>query len=410
MNTPDRDASALPLHGIRVLDLSVFIQGPLAAMLLADWGADVIKVEKPARGDFARTTRTLFGRSQMLPDQRNVMFETANRNKRAVTIDLKRPEGREAFYRLAAHSDVMTTNLQLDALREFGVDRAQMEARAPHLIYAHSTGFGPHGPNALDPCQDTAGMARSGYMMNSPAIDGGPVYPTGALSDVLTGTMTAFGVMAALLTKARCGQVTGVACSQLSTMMWLQSYAIAQYANTGEAFVPHNRDAASNPLMNMYRCADDKWLACGMFMSERFNWQEFCTVMGFAPSVCADARFTTDEGRASHNRELIAALNRAFAARPREYWVSVFRQKGYWFSIINDLEGLLGDAQVAANDYLTASPSGFRTVAGPFDLTAVTRGAPLDAPAIGRDTAQVLGDIAGYTVAEIESLQSIGVI
>ena len=400
----------LPLQGIRVLDLSIFIQGPIAAMILADWGAEVIKIEKPGRGDFARSTKTLFGRSQVLPDGRNVMFETANRNKRAVAIDLKTPEGKKIFYRLAERADVMTTNLHPDALKEFGVDRATMEARAPHMIYAHSTGFGALGPNALDPCQDTAGMARSGYMMNSPAPDGSPVYPTGALSDVLSGTMTAFGVVTALLAKERCGQVTGVACSQLSTMMWLQCYAIAQYANTGEGFVPHERRAASNPLMNMYRCAEGKWLACGMFMSERFDWSEFCAVMGFSASAQGDPRFTNDEGRALHNRQLVELLEQAFAAQPRAHWVAEFRRRGYWFSIINDVPDLLADPQVSANGYMTQASSGFQTVSGPFALTGIPQPSPVDAPACGHDTASVLTTLGGYSSSEVDAFRAHGVI
>jgi crotonobetainyl-CoA:carnitine CoA-transferase CaiB-like acyl-CoA transferase len=396
----------LPLTGIRVLDLSIFIQGPIAAMLLADWGADVIKIEKPGRGDFARTTATLFGRSQFLPDGRNVMFETANRNKRAVAIDLKKPEGTAIFHRLAEHAQVMTTNLHPDALAEFGVDRATMAARAPHLIYAHSTGFGALGPDARDPCQDTAGMARSGFMMNSPAADGTPVYPTGALSDVLSGTMTAFGVVMALLARERGNRVSGVACSQLSTMMWLQCYGIAQYANTGAAFTPHDRSAAANPLMNMYRCADGRWLACGMFMSERFLWDELCAVLELPADAPRDPRFTTDAGRATHNRELISLLDAAFARREREHWVTEFRRRGYWFAVINDLPDLLGDPQVAANAYMSAATSGFRTVTGPFALTGIERPPPADAPVCGHDNADVLTQIAGYSAVEIESFRT----
>lgn len=401
---------ALPLQGIRVLDLSIFIQGPIAAMLLADWGAEVIKIEKPGRGDFARTTKVLFGRSQLLPDGRNVMFETANRNKLAVTIDLKKREGRDVFYRLAAQAQVMTTNLHPSALAEFGVDRSTMESIAPHLIYAHSTGFGTLGPNALDPCQDTAGMARSGYMMNSPAPDGSPVYPTGALSDVLSGTMTAFGIAMALLAKARTGKVTGVSCSQLSTMMWLQGYAISQFANTGSAFIPHDREAAPNPLMNMYRCRDGKWLACGMFMSERFDWGEFCALMEFSSDSRQDIRFATDEGRASNNQDLIRLLDRAFASHPRKYWVAEFRRRGYWFSIINDIGDLVRDPQVSANGYMTSAPSGFQTVTSPFSFTKFKQRKPIDAPEIGRDTDYVLSQVAGLDKAEICALRAVAVV
>src|SRR5262245_16057892 len=132
----------LPLEGLRVLDLSIWVQGPLAAMMLADLGAEIIKVEKPGQGDFARGVQSLFGKPQTLPGGRNLMYEIANRNKRAISVDLRHPRGREAFYRLAKRCDVLVTNLHPSALSEFGVDRETMQGVNPDLIYAHATGFG----------------------------------------------------------------------------------------------------------------------------------------------------------------------------------------------------------------------------------------------------------------------------
>jgi formyl-CoA transferase len=268
------------------------------------------------------------------------MFEIANRNKRSVGIDLAHPRGREAFYRLVQKSDAFVTNLHPGSLEEFGIDRTALTGINPQLIYAQATGYGSAGPAALDPCQDTTGMARSGFMFNAPSPDGAPIYQVGTLSDVLSGTMLAFAVVTALLNRERWGTAPGAACSQLSAMMWFQYYSIAQFANGGQAFVPHDRKNAANPLVNIYRCKDDKWIACGMFLSQRFVWSEFCETMG-VPQLANDVRFEDDQGRNRYNRELILELDSAFSQQDRSYWERVLRQKGYWISVVNNMEDLI---------------------------------------------------------------------
>ena len=394
---------------MRILDLSIWVQGPLAAMMLADLGADVIKIEMPGIGDFARGAKSIFGRSQELSDGRMLMFEIANRNKRGISIDLRHPAGREAFYKLVLKSDALVTNLHPSALAEFRVDRKTLTEINPDLIYAHATGYGPAGPAALDPCQDTTGMARSGFMFNAPAKDGSPIYQIGTLSDVLSGTMLAFAVVTAFLNRERWGHTLGAVCSQLSAMMWLQYYCIAQYANTGNTFIPHDRANAANPLVNIYRCSDGKWIACGMFLSQRFVWKEFCELMRI-PEAGMNPCYQDDAGRNQHNRELISLLDAAFARRPRSEWENAFRAKGYWSSVINDLPDLTSDPQVLANDYLSSSESGLKTVSYPFSLQGTVLPKPKDAPTFGRDTDAVLEELAGYTKEQILQLKTEGAV
>jgi crotonobetainyl-CoA:carnitine CoA-transferase CaiB-like acyl-CoA transferase len=338
-----------------------------------------------------------------------LMFEIANRNKRGVSIDLAHPRGREVFHKLVRTSDALLTNLHPSALKEFGADRGTIEKINPRLIYAHATGYGSDGPAALDPCQDTTGMARSGFMFNAPAPDGSPVYQVGTLSDVMSGTMLAFAVVTALLHRERWGPALGATCSQMSAMMWLQYYSIAQYANTGLSFVPHDRTNAANPLVNIYRCKDEKWIACGMFLSHRFIWSEFCGVMG-VPQLASDDRFQDDARRSHHSRELIAALDVAFALHDRAHWEKAFREKGYWMSVVNDMEDLVNDPQVAANRFIARSESGLKTVNYPFNLQDMQMPAPRDAPPFGRDTDAVLAEAAGYTAEEIVDLKVSGAV
>jgi len=400
---------ALPLRGVRVLDLTIWVQGPLAAMMLADLGAEVIKIEKPGQGDFARGTKTIFGRDQTLPGGRGLMYEIANRNKRAISIDLKTSQGRELFHRLIKSSHVLVTNLHPSALAEFGADRETLKTVNPDLIHASATGYGTAGPAALDPCQDTTGMARSGFMFSHAGPEEAPVYPVGTLSDVLSGTMLAFGVLAAILEQRRTGLARAVTSSQLNAMMWLQYYSIAQYANKGVTFLPHRRQTAFNPMVNLYRCRDGKWLACGMFLAERFVWEEFCVAIEL-PQLAADPRFQTDAGRIQNNRELVARLDEAFAKHPRTHWEKVFREHGYWASVVNSIEDLPEDPQVVANRYITADDAGLKTVSFPFSFIDHSPIPPRRAPGFGDDTDQVLKELAEVSAEELIDLKVSGVI
>jgi formyl-CoA transferase len=294
-------------------------------------------------------------------------------------------------------------------LKEFGIDRAALTGVNPQLIYAQATGYGSAGPAALDPCQDTTGMARSGFMFNAPSPDGAPTYQVGTLSDVLSATMLAFAVVTALLNRERWGTALGAMCSQLSAMMWLQYYSIAQFANGGQAFVPHDRKNAANPLVNIYRCKDDKWIACGMFLSQRFIWSEFCDLLG-APQLAEDERFRDDQGRNRHNHELILELESAFAKKDRSYWEAVLRQKGYWVSVVNNMEDLINDPQVSANNYLVRSAGGLTTVRFPFTFADLEMPIPKDAPSFGHDTDVILADIAGYRTEDIIDLKVAGAV
>ena len=403
----ERNDGRMPLGGIRVVDLSIWAQGPLGAMILADLGAEVIKVEKPGQGDFSRGVQSLFGKPQFLPNGKNLMFEITNRNKKAISLDLHQEEGQQAFHRLIEKSDVFISNLHPSALREFRVDRETLLGINAELIYSHATGFGPKGPHAEDPCQDTVGMARSGFMFNTPDAEGSPVYPTGALSDILSGTMLGFGVMAALLARERTGVTQSVWASQLSTMMWLQYYNLAQYTNVGEDFEPYDRRDVANPLMNLYRCADDKWIACGLFVAPRF-WSDFCQVMGLA-DIENEPRFSSDEKRAENRTELIARIEQAFATQPRDYWEKIFREKGFWFSVVNKVSDLPDDPQVIANDYLMELDNGLKTVSAPFSLEKTP---PLrkGAPDLSQHTEEILQEVCGYSMEEIMVLKEKGVV
>lgn len=396
--------SGLPLEGIRVADLTIWAQGPVVTQILGDLGAEVIKVEKPGVGDFARGAQGMFDRPCPLPGGYNLMWDMVNRNKKSIAVDLYHRKGREAFYRLLQKCQVMVTNLNPQGLREMGADEETVLRHNPNLIYARASGFGPRGPHGEDPCQDTTGMARSGFMFSNPTLAGDPTYPAGAMSDILSGTMLAFGIVTALLAKERTGKVPQtVYASQVSTMMWMALYHVTLYANAGLEYPPFDRTNVGNPLMNIYKCGDGKWFASGLFVSQRF-WPDFCQVMGIQ-HLADDPRFATDAQRAEHRKELIAVLDQAFASQPREEWERRFREKGFWCSVVNRYSDLPSDPQVEANGYIITLDNGLKSVALPFELEGVTpprRGAP----DFSQHTEEVLQEVCGYSWEEIIALKA----
>lgn len=397
----------MPLKGIRVIDLTMWAQGPIASMLLADNGAEVIKIEHPVTGDPSRGLGLSFGRSIWLPDGRNLMWEAFNRNKKGITLDLQKEAAQEVLYRLAKKSDIFVTNFTQRALRKVRADYQTIRGHNPQIIYARAGGFGSKGPDAEAPCQDTSGMARSGLMFNTPAADGSPVYPVGAFSDVLSGTMLCFGILMALVKREKTGVVEGVYASQLGAMMWLQFFNIAAYTNLGYDFPPFNRNKERNPLTNLYKCQDDKWLAVGLAVSTRF-WPDFCEVMGIK-DLEKDPHFDTEEKRAENAPELIRKLNGIFASRAREEWEMLFKEKGFWFSVINRVGDLPADVQVVQNNFIREFVNGLRLVSSPFELEKTE--IPLEGtPQFGQHTEEVLLDICGYTWDEIVAMKESGAI
>ena len=191
--------------------------------------------------------------------------------------------------------------------------------------------------------------------------------------------------------------------SQLSAMMWLQYYNVAQVANMGANFAPFDRTAVANPLMNVYRCGDGQWVACGMAVAQRF-WPDFCAVLG-VPELEHDPRFAKDKQRAANRAELIAILDKVFATQPRAHWERLFRDKKFWFSVVNQVADLAADEQVSANRYMVELDSGLTTVGFPFALEKTPVPLPHGAPAFSQDTDEILRSVGGYTPEEILALK-----
>ncbi|MCC6381395.1 MAG: CoA transferase [Dehalococcoidia bacterium] len=399
------EPAATPLAGVRVVDLTIWIQGPVAATILADLGADVIKLEKAGEGDFSRNARTAFGVEMRRPERANLLWSLFNRNKRDVALDLRHPRAADVLRRLVEGADVFVTNLMDDALAALGADEPTIRGINPRVVYARGLGLGEQGPRAADPCMDTVGLAYSGFMYTSSGDAQRPYYPPGALADVLSGTSLAFGILAALMRRNATGEGQTVSSSQLQSLMWLQTLNVGVSANLGRPFEPFDRRDAPVATFNTYQCADGRWLGLGVGAGQERQWCVLCQVMSLE-HLLADERFTDLAGRMAHNRELTRLFDERFATAPADYWLGLLRSAGVWVSPVNRVQDLTDDPQVRANGYLFETTDGDVAPALPFSLAGHTverRGAP----SYGADSDTVLADL-GFTADEVADLRAAG--
>lgn len=390
-----------PLAGVRVIDLTIWVQGPLAGQVLADLGADVIKIEKPGQGDFSRGLATLFGASMRTSDGKALMWELVNRNKRAIAIDLRKPEGQALLHRLAAEADVFVTNLLPRTLEQFAASPERLMALNPRLVYAKGGGLGTAGGLANIAAQDTTGTAASGFMFTASGSDQ-PVYPPGGLADVLSGTNLAFAAVAALLRREKTGRGEYVSTSLLQGMLWFQQLNVGTITNIGESLRPFDPRNAANAFLNLYKCADGEWLALGMTAMTRDDWFNFCDIIA-RDDLKHDERFERNRGRIDHAHELIAIISEAMARRPRAEWIDAITHSGLPVAAVRRLEEVLADPDVQAEGILTETPSGKVFVKAPFNIEGVPA-ANSDAAEFARDTFAVLTE-AGLTPEQIAELE-----
>jgi crotonobetainyl-CoA:carnitine CoA-transferase CaiB-like acyl-CoA transferase len=384
-----------PLAGIKVLEVAQWWFVPAAGAVLSDWGADVLKVEHPERGDAQRGLAAA-GFSMSIGGV-DFMMQQSNRGKRSIGLDIGVPEGRALLLRLAAESDVFLTNFLPSARTKLGIDVADVRAVNPRIVYVRGSGQGPEGPDRDKGGYDaTAFWSRGG--IGAALTPSGAAVPTmqrPAFGDSIGAMTIAGGIAAALLQRERTGHAPVVDVSLLSTAMWVMGpdvVASQLLARGGSGGIPSfGRGAAPNPLANSYRTGDGRWLLLMMLQPDRY-WAEFCAAVE-RPDLVADARFATGVER-FHNREtLIADLDAMFASRPLAHWrTRLDAQEGPWAPMQTALE-LHDDPQAIANGYLREVDAGdkgrFALVASPvqFDQTSP----PLAAsPEMGQNTETVL--------------------
>ena len=398
----------MPLEGIRVLDWTIWQQGPVSTMMLGDLGAEVIKIEERVGGDPGRGIMSIGGTMTGVSGQRNYYFEVNNRHKKSITLNLKNPEAKEIVYKLVEKSDVFVQNFRKGVAGKLGLDYQTLSKYNPKLIYASATGYGPEGPDSGEPSFDYMGLARSGIMNAVGEPDMAPLSITGGIADQMGAIMLAYGIITALYTRERFGVGQEVDSSHLGSMMALQGLNLASRLTLGKEFRRAYRTKAPNPLWNHYKCGDDKWICLAMIQADRY-WPDLCKVLGIQ-HLEKDPKFATMTIRGKNSEELISVLDKTFASKPRDEWMAILKNGGdFIYTIVNSISDLPDDPQMLANDYVVPYD---HPAWGPVKIVGVpvrfskTPGDPRGvAPEFGEHTEQILVDMLGYSWEDIGRLK-----
>jgi crotonobetainyl-CoA:carnitine CoA-transferase CaiB-like acyl-CoA transferase len=389
----------LSLTGVRVLDLSRVLAGPFCAMLLADLGAEVIKVEDTASGDESRTWPPH-------KDGESAAYLVINRNKRDMTLDLKTPEGVEVLKRLVGRADVLIENFRTGAMEAFGVGYDTLAALNPRLVYCSISAFGRTGPRAEGAGYEALMQAFSGIMSITGEPDGSPVRCGVSFLDLTTGIICAYGIVNALLHRERTGLGQRVDGSLLATAVNLLNYHAEGYLLTGA--VPRAL-GSSHPSLSPYRnfrCRDGQWIFIAG-ANDRF-WQRLAAALGLGP-MATDPRFATNIERVKHRRELEAALEEAIGQRDREPLLKLLEEAGVPATPVNTVDQVMNDPQTAARGLIerVVHPKlgDIPVVGTPLTFSRMRAGVRSPAPQQGEHTDQVLAE-HGYSPDEISALRT----
>lgn len=402
-----------PLEGMRVIDWTVWQQGPVAGAMLGDLGADVIKIEEKDGGDFGRAMYAINGMSTA--NQPNAYFEVNNRNKKSVAINLKTAKGREIMHKLIAGADIFLHNYRPGVPEKLGLDYETLKAINPQLIYAAASAYGANGPDGTARAYDTLGSARSGisWAMTREGTDV-PVSPPGAMADQMGAIMLAYGVLAAVAARYRHGVGQKVDTSLLGSMMWLQGLQFAMQLIMGFSLSGRERPRdVLNPLFTHYRCADGKWIALAMLQSDKY-WADFAEAMQ-APALIDADLYPDHVTRLRNGNSCHAILEQAFGSRDREYWLDrLGKRADFPVCAVNSIEDAVNDPQSEANQYVIPfdhpERGPMRMPGFPILLSETPAAVRMRAPELGEHTEEVLISALGMTWDDFEPLRRQGVI
>ena len=405
--TTETFASELPLSGLRVLDVGTYIAAPVTALVLGDYGADVIKVEQPGVGDPNRIIQS----SHAYPKSPvNYPWEMDSRNKRSIALDLHHPEGRAAMERLIARADVLVTNFPLRLRERMRLRWEDLREAHPRLVYASLTGFGEAGPERDQPGFDsTAYFARTGFLDINRYEDQPPHFSMPAAGDRATAMSLVSAILLALMQRERSGRGARVSTSLLAAGLWSNGVAV-QAALVG-ATLPLRppRERPRSALGNCYLCSDGRWFSIALPMEERF-WAGLCRVVG-RPELEHDERFASTAARRANAAALTAVFDQIFARQDWAHWRERLTAERMIFAPITRVTDLVDDPQARAAQAIVESdnPEMPLTLAVPFRIEDVEPRRAGRAPALGEHSSEILRE-AGFATQEIERLRAAGVI
>jgi formyl-CoA transferase len=393
---------------LRVIDFANFIAGPSAAMILADFGADVVKIEPPGLGDGVRRTYRL----ENLPNsERDYVWDLLGRNKRSLCLDLRRPEGQDILLRLARDADVVVTNMLPRQRASLDLDYPRFKAVNPRIIYALLSGHGDVGPEKDRPGFDaTTFWARSGLAdLVRPSVESQPASLTAGAGDQ-SAALALFGaIMAALWRRERTGEGARVSSTLIGNGIWSNGAYVQAALNGAEMVYREPYERPRNALTNYYPCADGRWLILSLIKADE-GWEALCRILK-RDGLEADPRFACAEGRRQNAATLAAELTKAFLERPAAEWRELFERAGLTVGLVARPEDAAEDEQMRAAGAILEAPHlpGGLTIDSPLAIEGVAKRPPGPAPLKGAQSRDILTEV-GFTLAEIDGFYASGLV
>jgi len=391
------------LAALRVVEMGVWVAAPAAGALLADWGADVIKVEPPT-GD---PMRNAFGSLGIGKDFPNPAFAQDNRGKRSVVLDLRQPDARDRLEELFGTADVFLTNLRPDALDGLGLEPHATAARHPHLVYCSVSGYGLRGEDRNRPAYDIGAFwARSGLSVQLASSEGVPLNARGGIGDHISGLAALAGLLAAVLEQRHTGRGRVVETSLLRTGTYVLGWDLSLQETVGRVAKAEARESNQTPLMNSYRTSDGRWFFFTGLEADR-HIDKVYRALG-REDLHDDPRFANAAALRNHRTEVIATLDAVIAERPLAEWAGRFDEEGVWWAPAQGPADVLEDPQLAATEGFLelrdeAAGTVRRSVNGPVSFSDVPVQAAAPAPRLGEHTDEVLAELAVRRAAKRQS-------
>lgn len=395
---------ASPLNGIKILELGQFIAGPFTGLMLADLGAQVIKVERPGLGDPFRE----FGIPGRSAQGYSHHFCAFNRNKLSLTLDLGKPAGQDVFRRATSKVDVVLQNFRPGVMKRLGIDYDVLSKLNPRLVYCSIAGFAEDGPYRDQPAYDAVGQAYSGLIHLSVDKED-PRVRGHTITDQVTGMQACNGVLAALFERERTGKGGRVDVTMIEASVSFMPDAFTAYTQSGVSMSSQTRAAFS--LGFVFNCADEKMLSIQVSSIEKFWWALVAAIE--RPDIGEDSRFNTRPGRINNFQALIDVLRPVFAAKPRAYWMERLAVNDVPSAPVHSIPEVLEDPEVrylGVFHELEHPRYGKLTAQRrPMRINGERESNPLPPPALGEHTDAVLSEL-GFAAAEIAELRASGIV
>ncbi len=396
------------LEGLRVLDLSRVLAGPVCTQILGDLGADIIKIEKPGEGDDTRNWGPPYLKDKDGKDtHESAYYLSANRNKKSVTVDISKLEGQKIIHALASKSDILIHNFKVGGLEKYGLGYEAMNAKHPHLIYAAISGFGQNGPLASEPGYDLMAQAMGGLMGHTGEPDGKPTKAGVALVDVMTGLYAAIGILAALNARDKTGKGQLVDLALLDVTLASMTNIAQYYLTSGNA--PKRYGNAHSTIVP-YQAFEAKDGHMVVAVGNDHQFRKFAGALG-KQEWAGDPRFVHNSARVQNRDTLIPLIAKIIKTKNAGEWVSIMQDIDVPAAPVNAIDQVFALDQIAAREMKIemphpSSPTPIKLVGSPFHLSETPVSYRLPPPVMGQHTDEVLQGILGLAAGDLAKLKA----